>query len=100
MNSEKDLQALMERAQEYQNKEHEKNRRRIRNGFRSMLIVPAVFLVLMFTSDLTGTSKLFMLVGWIISMFLIAAYLIVVEYVDHKLMNGIEPERTEEEDSE
>ena len=86
--------------QEYQKKEHEKNRKRIKYGFRSMLIVPAIFLVLMFTSDLTGTSKLFMLVGWIISMFLIAAYLIVVEYVDHKLMNGIEPERTEEEDSE
>lgn len=90
MNSEKDLNARMERVMDYQNKEHEKNRVRIKNGFRSMLIVPTIFLVLMFTSDLTGTSKLVMLVIWIVSMLLIAAYLVVVEYVDHKLLNMME----------
>ncbi len=107
MNSEKDLNAFMDRVQDYQNKAHEKNRRRIRNGFRSMLIVPAIFLVLMFTSDLTGTSKLIMLVGWIASMILIAGYLVAIEYADYKLMNMIgsdeavgEEEESEEEDTE
>lgn len=100
MKNEKEMNMLVEQVQAYQNKEHEKNRRRIKNGFLSMLIVPTVFLILMFTSDLTGTSKLIMLVIWIVSMILIAVYLIVVEYVDHKLMNMMETEDTDSENGE
>ena len=98
MNKEKDLNEFMERVQDYQKKSHEKNRKRIKNGFRSMLIVPIIFLVLMFTSDLTGTSKLIMLVGWIASMLLIAGYLVVVEYADYKLMNMLGDEEEAEEE--
>ncbi|MBQ9061925.1 MAG: hypothetical protein IJ121_03715 [Eubacterium sp.] len=90
MNSEKDLSALLERIQDYQETEHQKNRRRIRNGFRSMLIVPTIIFILMFLSEQTGTSKLVMLVVWIVSMLLIAAYLIVVDFVDYKLMHVLE----------
>ena len=96
MNGEKDQNVLLERLRAYQNKEHERNRKRIKYGFRSMLIVPLVFLVLMFMSDLTGTSKLIMLIVWIISMLVIAGYLIVVEYVDHKTVHLMEPEEPED----
>ncbi|MBQ2627468.1 MAG: hypothetical protein IJG17_06730 [Eubacterium sp.] len=92
MNSEKDLGALLERIEDYQKTEHEKNRRRIKYGFRSMLIVPTIIFVLMFLSEQTGTSKLVMLVVWILSMLLIAAYLIVVDFVDFKLMHILEAE--------
>ncbi|MBR0397407.1 MAG: hypothetical protein IJI10_03970 [Eubacterium sp.] len=92
MNREKELNVLLERIQDYQETEHLKNRRRIRNGFRSMLIVPTIIFILMFLSEQTGTSKLVMLVVWIASMLLIAAYLIVVDFVDYKLMHVLETE--------
>ena len=92
MNREKDLSTLLDRIQDYQETEHQKNRRRIKYGFLSMLIVPTIIFILMFLSEQTGTSKLIMLVVWIVSMLLIAVYLIVVDFVDYKLMHVLESE--------
>ena len=96
MENEKELREAIEKVQEFREKEHKKNQRRIRNGLRSIFIVPAVFLFLLFISDFTGTSKLVMLVLWIASLFLIAAYLIVIEYVDFKIVNMLNDENGED----
>ena len=85
-----------EKALAYQKREHERNQKRIKNGLLSFLIVPSVFLVLLFLSNVTGTNKLVMLLVWIASMFIIAAYLIVVEFVDYKVMHMFDEEEDEE----
>lgn len=87
-----------EKALAYQKREHERNQKRIKNGILSLLIVPTVFLVLLFMSDITGTSKLVMLVIWIASMFIIAGYLIVVEYVDYKVLHMFDDDDDENEE--
>ena len=56
---------------------HENNVRRMKMALRSLLIVPTIFLVMLF---FTNSSKTIFLVLWIVSMFIIAAILIVIEY--------------------
>lgn len=45
-----------------------------------MLIIPLVFLFMMFISN---SSKIFFLVLWIVSIFIISIYLITIEYIDY-----------------
>jgi hypothetical protein len=71
---------------EYQQELHAKNRKRIKIGIRCIYIVPAFFLLLLF---LTNSSKIIFLVLWIVSLFLIAAYLIYVEYADYKIQEQL-----------
>jgi hypothetical protein len=47
-----------------------------------MMIIPLVFMVLMFTMD---TAKVVYLLLWVISLFIFCAYLIVIDYIDDKL---------------
>lgn len=65
---------------------HSGNQRRIRKGMLSLLLVPLVFLVLLFLSE--GSRVIFLLL-WIVSMFGIAAYLIAVEYIDYGMQNKV-----------
>ena len=51
---------------------HERNTKRTRTALRSLLIIPTIFLVL-----------------WIVSMFIIASVLIVIEYQDFTLRKMI-----------
>ena len=74
--------AMLERIEKYRNEFHVTNRRRIRAGIRCLLIVPLIFLILLF---MTGSDRIIFLVLWVISMFLIAGYLIYVEYMDFKV---------------
>ena len=55
-------------------------------ALRSLLIVPTIFLVMLF---FTNSSKTIFLVLWIVSMFIIAAILIVIEYQDYTLRKMI-----------
>jgi len=55
--------------------------KRIRRGFLAILIIPVIFLILMFSID----SKMVFLVLWIASIILIALYLIIVEYIHESL---------------
>ena len=74
----------------FQQKNHEKNQKRIRIGLRCIYIIPAVFLFLLFVTD---SSKIIFLVLWIVSLFALAIYLITVEYMDYNLqkqMNKLE----------
>ncbi|BFL46814.1 hypothetical protein C3B58_03270 [Lactonifactor longoviformis] len=61
----------------------------IRGGFLGILIVPAVFLILMFSLE----SKLIFLTAWIVSIILLAAYLICVEYIDYRYKKLLESEK-------
>ncbi len=78
---------------EFEEIQHEKNQRRIKSGIRCLVIIPVVFLVLMF---LTSSSKPVFLILWIISLYGIGIYLIGVEYTDHKIQQQLAAFRGEE----
>jgi hypothetical protein len=86
LKNEKQLLEIYNRMVEYQQELHAKNRKRIKIGIRCIYIVPAFFLLLLF---LTNSSKIIFLVLWIVSLFLIAAYLIYVEYADYKIQEQL-----------
>lgn len=80
------LQLMYEQLMGYQQKIHMQNQKHIRIGIRCMVIIPLIFLVLLFLSD---SSKIVFLVLWIASLFFIAVYLVVVEYIDYNLQQKI-----------
>jgi hypothetical protein len=86
MKDEKELREIYHNMIRYQQEIHEKNQRRIRVGIRCIYIVPAFFLMLLF---LTNSSKIIFLVLWIVSLFLIAIYLIYVEYADYQIQERL-----------
>lgn len=61
---------------------HRLNVKKTSAALKSLLIVPTIFLIMLF---LTSSSKSIFLVLWIVSMFVIAGILIVIEYQDYKL---------------
>ena len=60
--------------------------RKLKAGIKCIFTVPACFLILLF---FTNSSKIIFLVLWIASLFLIAAYLIHVEYSDYKIQEMV-----------
>ena len=76
--SQEDLQIqTAEKAQRFEKNYH----RMIRFGFFAILTIPLIFLILMFSLE----SKIVFLVLWILSIILIAAWLITVEYIHNEL---------------
>jgi hypothetical protein len=71
-----------ERILEIQQAAHKKNQNRIKWGIRCVVLIPIIFLILMFTME---SSKYVFLVLWVASLFVISAYLIYVEYADYKV---------------
>ena len=61
-------------------------KRHIRIGFFTILILPLIFLVLMFSLE----DKIIFLVLWIISIVVLALYLIIAEYIHDKAQKQIE----------
>ena len=53
---------------------------------KCLLIIPMIFLILLL---LTQSSKLVFLILWIVSLFILATYLIFVEYSDDKLQQKL-----------
>ena len=53
---------------------------------RCLYIIPAIFLFLLMVMK---SSKIIFLALWIISLFILAVYLIVVEYMDYNLQNHV-----------
>ena len=70
----------------YQNQEHLRNQKKIRWGIRCVILIPLIFLMLMFSMD---SSKVVFLVLWIVSLFTISGYLIYVEYMDYTLQERL-----------
>lgn len=66
----------------YERSLHAKNQKRIKVGIKLLLIIPICFLVIMF---LTESNKVVFLALWIVSLFVIAIYLIGIEYMDYEL---------------
>ena len=66
---------------------HEKNRKRRKTGMICMFVIPAVFLILLFTMQ---SSKIVYLVLWIVSLFILCGYLIAVESSDDSLQEKLE----------
>lgn len=62
---------------------HKNNERRIRIGLNCIFIIPAFFLVLLFV---TNSSKVVFMFLWILSLLVLSAFLIVVEYSDYRMM--------------
>ena len=62
-----------------------------------IIIIPLIFLALLF---FTGSSKVIFLILWIVSLFILAAYLITVEYMDYNLMERMAKLRGQDEDME
>ena len=77
---------LYEMVMDFEKRSHEKNQKRIRIGLRCLYIIPAIFLFLLMVMK---SSKIIFLALWIISLFILAVYLIVVEYMDYNLQNHV-----------
>lgn len=75
-------QLIFNKMLDYYTESHRKNKKRIRVGMICMIVIPLIFLMLMFTMN---SSKIVYLVFWIISLFALCTYLIAVEYMDYNL---------------
>lgn len=82
---------------EYEKEAHRKNQKRIAVGLKLIIIIPLIFLALLF---FTGSSKVIFLILWIVSLFILAAYLITVEYMDYNLMERMAKLRGQDDDME
>ena len=82
---------------EYEKEAHRKNQKRIAVGLKLIILIPLIFLALLF---FTGSSKVIFLILWIVSLFILAAYLITVEYMDYNLMERMAKLRGQDEDME
>ena len=70
----------------YYEKEHKRNKDRIKYGIIAMLIIPIIFLILLFV---VNSSKVIFLVMWIASLFIISGYLIAIEYKDYNMTENL-----------
>lgn len=89
LNYEKEYSDLMSNLQGM----HKHNIQKTKSALKSLLIIPTIFLILLF---MTNSSKTIFMVLWIASMFVIAAILIVVEYQDYSLRKMMTPTEAEE----
>jgi len=77
-----DIDVILEEITAFAESMHIKNQHKKKICLRCMMIIPLVFMVLMFTMD---TAKVVYLLLWVISLFIFCAYLIVIDYIDDKL---------------
>ena len=61
---------------------HERNKKRIKYGIIFLFILPIVLILIRY---LTDGDKVVFLIIWVIIMFLLAAYLIGIEYLDEMI---------------
>lgn len=81
----------------YEGQIHQKNQKRISIGLKCILVIPLIFLALLFW---TNSSKVIFLILWIVSLFILAAYLIAVEYMDYNLVERMAKLNGEEQEME
>ena len=77
-----DLDVVLAEITAFAENMHAKNQHKKKVCLRCMMIIPLVFMVLMFTMD---TAKVVYLLLWVISLFIFCAYLIIIDYIDDKL---------------
>lgn len=71
----------------YINDLHEKNRKRVRASGIALVLLPVVLGLIRW---LTDSDKTVFLILWVLCMFLLAAYLVSIEYYDHILCKRLE----------
>ena len=99
MEKKEDYEKLYDMLLGYEREIHKKNQKRIRIGLRCLIIIPLIFLALLFWTE---SSKIVFLILWIVSLFILAGYLIFVEYSDYKLqekLNEISNREQQERDA-
>lgn len=72
---------------------HESNKRRIRRGMIGLIVLPVVLGAI---RAMTESDRVVFLIIWIISMFLLCAYLITVEYLDDSIKKTLEDMTSQE----
>lgn len=65
---------------------HRQNQLHIKNGIKCVIFIPLIFLALAFATD---SGKVVFLTLWIVSMFLLSAYLIYIEYLDFQIQQMV-----------
>lgn len=80
------LNSSIEMIRLYYEKEHKRNKDRIKYGIIAMLIIPIIVLILLFV---VNSSKVIFLVMWIASLFIISGYLIAIEYKDYNMTENL-----------
>ena len=80
------LNSSIEMIRLYYEKEHKRNKDRIKYGIIAMLIIPIIFLIFLFV---VNSSKVIFLVMWIASLFIISGYLIAIEYKDYNMTENL-----------
>ncbi len=70
----------------YAEQVHQNNKRRIKNGLISLIIIPIVLIAVLI---LTNSSRIVFLIIWIACMFVVAAFLLFVAYSDWTLQATI-----------
>ena len=78
---------VIKQISDFSEKLHAKNQKRIKNGIICIFVIPLIFLIVLFAAD---SSKVVYLLLWVISMFIIAAYLISVAYIDYTMQEKLE----------
>ncbi len=81
----------------YEQDLHIKNQRRIKIGIRLLLIIPLIFLAIMFEME---SNKVVFLTLWIVSLFVLAIYLIGIEFMDYELQMKLREFGIRDEDEE
>ncbi len=89
-------EAIYEKVLDYEQQLHLKNQKRIKIGLKCLWIIPLIFLFFLFWTD---SNKVVFLILWIVSLFVLAAYLTVVEYMDFNLQERLR-ELVDEKDRE
>ncbi len=80
------LNSSIEMIRLYYEIDHKRNKDRIKYGIIAMLIIPIIFLILLFV---VNSSKVIFLVMWIASLFIISGYLIAIEYKDYNMTENL-----------
>ena len=70
----------------YADELHEKNRKRVKASGIAIVLLP---IVLGFVRWMTDSDKIVFLLIWVLCMFVLAAYLVSVEYLDHVLQEKL-----------
>lgn len=65
---------------------HEHNKKRLRGGVTAYFVLPVVLAVIRYITD---SDKTFFLIIWVFLMFIISAYLIVIEYIDYQIISKL-----------
>lgn len=65
---------------------HQDNKRRIKHGFISLIVIPVLLVIIRL---LTDSSRIVFLIVWIACMFVAAAFLIFIAYVDWQLQSTL-----------